>query len=155
MRGGSAIQNTSVEIMCPTVPVDYNCSFQAYNKTLSLVWQITYIREPTVTITYNRTFSLNNIVQFSSGIQASVTKYRANRYIESILSVEFPPGSSGASVRCAVSTIPQSQLDVIIYEGTYVPILTYSELVVATIPFQPRILMNIILAVRLQMHGSL
>lgn len=115
------MQNENVEIVCPTLTIDYNCSFQAYNQALSLMWQITDIKEETdVTIIYNenQTFTVNSIQDFGNGIQASVTKYRPNEYIESILSLVFPHGSQGATVHCEVGTMLPSQLNITVYKGT-------------------------------------
>lgn len=108
---------TTIEYVCPRASVFYNCSFYTDARFLNLTWHITYPQQTPVSIMYDHQSAVNYTQPFSSTIQSSLKRYRANEYIESLLSLEFGNDSVGPTVQCSVDTIPTAQLSLILYQG--------------------------------------
>lgn len=105
-----------IDVVCPHETVQYNCSFRTDSRDLSLVWKITYPEQVPVAISYNETSTVNDIQDFGNSIQSSLTRYVANVYIESIMSLEFL-NNRGPIVQCIVSNLPPEELNLTVYQG--------------------------------------
>jgi hypothetical protein len=83
------------------------------------MWQIVYLGKPPVFILYNRTSALNNVEDFAYNIQSVLTKYRANEYIESMMSLNLLLDTPAPNVSCTIANLLMEQVTVPVYDGKF------------------------------------
>lgn len=104
-----------IDIVCPRAVVFYNCSFYTDSRVLTLTWHITYPEQAPVTIMYDHQSTVDSTQTFSNNIQSSLTRYRTNEYVESLMSLEFRV-DIGPTVQCTVDTLT-SELSLPVHPG--------------------------------------
>ncbi len=65
--------------------VSYNCSILSNEETVKLTWSVTLPGSMPVTITYDNTSVLNNMDNLAMGVNAMLTVFRQDAYIESLI----------------------------------------------------------------------
>ena len=79
-------RNTArTDIDCPMDTISYNCSILSNSETVHLIWRVTLPGGMLINITYDNTSIPNNIDNLAMGIDSTLTTYRIDEYIESII----------------------------------------------------------------------
>ena len=73
------------DINCPDDIIPYNCSIQSNSETVHLTWHVTIPDTMPVNITYSNNISQMNAL--TSYISTSLTGFRSDEYIHSVLMV--------------------------------------------------------------------
>ena len=103
------------DIECPGDIVPYNCSIESNSETIHLTWSVSVPGEMPVNITYsNATFG--NITSLNSYITTSVTGFRRDQFVHSVLEVLVEPGipTNQITLECSIGDIGNDTKSVLI-----------------------------------------
>ena len=102
------------DIDCPGDTISYNCSVESNSETVELTWVITLPKEVApINITYDSTSSLNEIDLLDIYVNATLTEYTHDLYIESLITFTLfeDININGTELQCS-----SSDLDSVIVE---------------------------------------
>ena len=88
---------------CPGDTISYNCSINSNSKDLHLTWRVNFPDRAPIQIMYDNSSALNRTDHLDRNISTTLTKYIANEYIESVITLTVLRSVGMRSVRLECS----------------------------------------------------
>ena len=94
----------SLDIDCPGDTIIYNCSILSNSETVHLTWGINFPGLIPINLTFDGNSVPNNAVYLDFNVSVTLTEYRSDRYIESIIILTLLKNFSmnGTLVKCSI-----------------------------------------------------
>ncbi len=121
-------RNTArTDIDCPMDTISYNCSILSNSERVHLRWRVTLPGSMPVTITYDNTSILNNMDNLAMGVITTLTTYRRDEYIESLIvfTVVRNIVLNGTMIECSISDLDNDVVTLFINSSSKYNIYSY------------------------------